>query len=391
MPAVRDLQPGDVLSLYSSVTLDDFIAQVFRLLPQIVACDHVSAFYQRSGDAFLEERDSRGHVWTGAFMRRYIELTPAIPLALANAGVKVLPTRLGLIASDEELRRTAFYREVMQPQGWRHGVALCFWPAPPGSFPIFVCTVYRAEGRPDFSGSEVAALEALHPFLAAAVSRFHDISVSATIVEGVARALQQVSPGVVVLDRELSVVRTTAAGRRSFAQWNRTAKRQPGEARSNPRSVPGCLLRACHELRQELSSASRRGGKSRAQRQRLVAHPDSPTLLASVTAVTLRTALAEPSFVVTFASPRRSHRSVASAAALAQLTPSESEVALAIVEGCSNQEVARASREKRARREVPAAPCVPGSSGSRTGPASVCCCAGTPDERDASVAKLSAG
>jgi DNA-binding CsgD family transcriptional regulator len=219
-------------------------------------------------------------------------------------------------------------------------VALCFWSAPAGSFPIFVCTVYRAEGRPDFSGADVAALESLHPFLAGAVSRFHDSSVSAAISEGVARALQQVSPGVLVLDWELSVVRTTAAGRRSCAQWNRTARQQPGEVRSNPRSLPVCLLRACHELRQELSTVRRQGGNSRAHQHRYVAHPDAPALLASVSLVSLDTALADPSFVVTFERPKRARRSVATAAALAHLTRSESEVALAIVEGCSNQEAA---------------------------------------------------
>jgi DNA-binding CsgD family transcriptional regulator len=340
MSAVRDLQPDDVLSLYSCVTLDDFIAQAFRLLPQIVRCDHVSAFYQRSGDGFLKERDSRGHVWTRAFMRRYIELTPAIPFVMAHPGIKVLPTRLGVTASEAELRSTAFYCEVMQPQGWRHGVALCFWSSPVGTFPIFVCTVYRADGRPDFTGAEVAVLESLHPFLAGAVSRFHDISASAAISDGVARALQQVSPGVVVLDWDLSVVRTTAAGRRSCAQWNRTAQQQPGDVRPTPRSVPACLLWACHELRQELSTVSRRGGNPRAHRHRYVAHPDSPALLASVSLVSLDTALADPSFVVTFERPKRSRGSVATTAALAQLTRSESEVALAIVEGCSNQEAA---------------------------------------------------
>ena len=112
----------------------------------MVACDYVSVSYQRGGDGFLKERDSRGRVWSAAFMRRYVELTPAIPLVAANPGVKVLATRFALAASDEELRRTAFFREIMQRQGWRHGAVLCFWAEPAGTFPVCVLTLYRTQG-----------------------------------------------------------------------------------------------------------------------------------------------------------------------------------------------------------------------------------------------------
>jgi DNA-binding CsgD family transcriptional regulator len=337
----RELQPTDLLSLYSAASLDHFFTQVFRLLPRIVACDYVSVFYQRVGDGFLKERDSRGRVWSRAFMRRYIELTPAIPLVLANPGVKVLPTRLGLSATEAELRRTAFYREVMQRQGWRHGVALCFWAEPAGSFPILVITLYRGEGQPDFNERELAGLESLHPFLAPAVSRFHEISVSDAISEGVATALRHVSPGVVVLDWQLRVVRTTPAGRRAFAEWNRASSHLHAEPPLHLLSVPDCLLEACHELRRELSSSSRRALGSRTRRRRYVSHPESLGLLASVTAISLGTPLAEPSFVIEFESPGGSHLNVPDAGSpLAKLTKSEAQVALVIAEGCSNEEAA---------------------------------------------------
>jgi hypothetical protein len=106
-----------LLARYSAGSLDDFVAPAFRLLPRMVPCDYVSAFCQRAGDGFLKERDSRGRTWKGAFMRRYVELIPAVPV-LANPGVKLLPTGLTTTASEAELHGTAFYREVRRPNDW---------------------------------------------------------------------------------------------------------------------------------------------------------------------------------------------------------------------------------------------------------------------------------
>jgi DNA-binding NarL/FixJ family response regulator len=336
---VRALQPSDLLSLYSAASLDDFIDETFRLLPRIVTCDYVSTFSRRCGRGFLNERDSRGRVWNRAFMRRYIELSPAIPLVFANPGIKVLPTRLGLSASEAELRSTPFYREIMRVQGWRHGVALCFWAQPPAPLPIFVLAVYRREGQPDFAAGETAALESLHPFLAPAVSRFHEISVSEAISEGVATALRHISPGIVVLDWQLRVVRTNLAGRRALTEWQRTSARRHAELARGFPSVPGCVLQACHELRRELASIERRDPGAKTHRQRYVSHPEAPELLASVTVISLGRALSEPSFVVEFERPSGGAQPEGPAPPLA-LTKSEARVAIAVAEGCSNEEAA---------------------------------------------------
>jgi DNA-binding CsgD family transcriptional regulator len=336
-----DLQPRELLALYSAATLDGFIDHTFRLLPQAVPCDYVSAFYQRAGDGFLKERDSRGRVWGRAFMRRYLKLTPAIPIVVTNPGIKILASRVVITASDVELHRTPFYREVMQPQGWRHGVVLCFWAGPSASFPIFVLCLYRAAGQPDFTDHDLSVLESVHSFLAPAVNRFHAISASDAVSEGIATALRHVSQGIVVLDWQQRVVHTTLAGRRSCDAWN-VASRQPCAKPARPcLSVPDCLLQVCHELRQESMSVMRRHGASNAQRRRYVSHPDAPALLATVTVICLATALAEPSFVIEFEPPGRSPAHVADTSLrLAHLTKSESEVAFVVAEGLSNEEAA---------------------------------------------------
>jgi DNA-binding CsgD family transcriptional regulator len=335
------VRPTDLLALYAATTLDRFIDQTFRMLPRAVSCDYVSAFYQRVGDGFFKERDSWGRTWSRAFMRRYAELTPAVRLVTANPGIKILATRFALTASDVELHRMPLYREVMQRQGWRHGAVLCFWSAPCASFPIFVLTLYRTEGHPDFTDDDLRILEDLHSFLAPAVTRFHDISASEAVSAGVATALRHVSPGIIVLDWQLRIVRTTLAGRHLCAKWNGiSADRRTAIARA-PLSVPACLLQVCHDLRRELTSVMQRDRESSTRRRRSVFHPEAPTFLASVTVVCLATPLSEPSFVIEFEDPNQSPAPNADRASLlARLTKSESEVAVVVAEGLSNEEAA---------------------------------------------------
>jgi DNA-binding CsgD family transcriptional regulator len=294
-----DLSPRDLLALYSAVDLDRFIAEAFALLPRMVPCAYVSAFSQRAGDGFLKERDSWGRVWGRAFMRRYVQLTPAIGLVAAHPGVKILATRFALTSSDAALQQTAFYREVMRRQGWRHGAVLCFWADPPTT-PIFVLSLYRVEQQRDFSDAELAQLESLHGFLAPAVARFHEISASHAIAEGIATALRHVPRGIVVLDWQLRV-----------------------------------------ELRHDLQSTMRQHAGDHAQRRRHVSPPGISGLSASVTVICLTAAIAEPSFVIEFQGGVRSpHRAGTVVSVLAPLTVAEREVAMVVAGGLSNEEAA---------------------------------------------------
>ena len=97
--------PQLLLALFAAKDLDALIDTAFEVMRAAVTCDFVSAFYVSAGNGLLKQRDSRGREYGPAFMRRYIELTPAIPLAIANRGVRIQPTRLGLPASTRELRR----------------------------------------------------------------------------------------------------------------------------------------------------------------------------------------------------------------------------------------------------------------------------------------------
>ena len=300
-------------------------------------CVYVSAFYKRSGEGFLEERDSTGRVWGGRFMRRYAELTPAVRIVSSNPGIRLLATRDGLRVAEGELRRSPLYLEIMRRQGWRHGAALCFWTDPPGTFPFFVLTCYRPEGHSDFPDHELACLEHVHAFLAPAVARFQQVSAHHSIDEGMALALRHVPAGLVMLDWQLQPVRSNLAGRRSCVEWSRSAERSRFNL-ATAVQIPGELLTACRRLRATAITALRKKPHPVLPRGRetLVSNGE---LTATITMVCGASEIAEPGFVIEFERTRSLHPEKG-AGALRKLTASERQVAEAVAKGRSNGETA---------------------------------------------------
>lgn len=239
--------PEQLLALFAAKNLDALIDTAFDVLRAAVVCDFASAFYRSAGNGLLKERDSRGRESGPAFMRRYVELTPALPAAMTNRGIKVLHTRTTLPRSAAELHRTAFYREVMQPQGWRHAIALCFWGDPPAEAPVFVASVNRSEGQRDFSEQDIASLERIYPFIDCAVNRMHEREAATTVRDGIAMAMRDGTPGFAILDRHLLLVHANSVGRQPCAAWVDDAVVTDTESSSPAWRLPPVLQAACRD------------------------------------------------------------------------------------------------------------------------------------------------
>jgi DNA-binding CsgD family transcriptional regulator len=329
--------------LYAARTLDACVDAAFRLLHAAVPCDCVSVFYQSAGDRMLRERDSRGRRYDVEFTARHAELTPAIPIALAHPGLKILPTRTGLPLHDDELQSSPFYREVMRVQGWRHAVALCFWDEPP-TFPILVFSVKRTDGEDDFSDEDLSALETVHGFLEPAVRRLRERATVRTVYEAIATPLRDQARGIVVLDGSLRVVGCNRAGRRlcSAAPRGTVPGRRPRPARSLV--VPPAILGVCRDLLEERDRMLRRNAAANvARRRRQLSVPDA-SLDLSITMVCLDSnVIAEPSFVIEVEGLHAHGAGEGRPSALAvpaELTKAERDVAVTLAEGLSNQEIA---------------------------------------------------
>ena len=331
------VSPDQLLALIAAKDLEGLIDAGFHVLQSAVESDFVSAFYRSSSKGMLKERDSRGRQYSPAFMRRYTELTPAIPLARANPGVKILTTRTAL-PHGEELRKLPFYREIMQRQGWRHAVSLCFWRDPPGDLPVFVVSVYRIEGRRDFSQADIARLHSIHPFIHNAVSRLHERDTAKSARDGLALSMHAGAFGLAVLDSDLCLVEANGFARRLCAKWVGAVPRRTRGPRRAWR-LPAALEQACMELRGEWQAQLQRNPDAAVVRRRTgIPHAHFRDVMASITMVCRNaTGLSEPSFVIEF---ERISESDSGAQVLQRLTAAERAVAMALVDGHSNQEIA---------------------------------------------------
>lgn len=332
------------LKVFAAKNLESLIDAAFELIRATVACDFASAFYRSAGDGLMKSRTSWGRVYDAAFMRRSLELNPAIPLASASPGIRMLHTRAALPRSTSELHQSAFFREVMQPQGWRHSVALCFWGEPLGELPIFVVSADRSDGRPDFSDMEKARLERIHPFVDCAVNRLQAQEAATNVSDSLAIAVTDGATGFAILDRHQRLVRASTVARQLCTAWTAEAAGAPVNGIPRAWRLPPAIAAGCRELLAEWRSAVHADPDVTGQRRRRVTHDRDPALTASITLVGSDVpGLAEPTFLLEFGRLTHGVPMKApdwTAPLLQRLTHAERAVALVTAEGLSNQEIA---------------------------------------------------
>ncbi len=102
------IAPHCLLALLSAKDLEALIATAIEVIQLAVSCDIAAAFYRSTGDGLMKQRDSNGREYGLEYMRRYMELTPALPIALANRGIKILRTAPSCRARMRVSRRLPF-------------------------------------------------------------------------------------------------------------------------------------------------------------------------------------------------------------------------------------------------------------------------------------------
>jgi DNA-binding CsgD family transcriptional regulator len=338
------VEHGLLLPLFNAPTLDALTNAVFTILHATVPCHFVSAFYRGGEHGLQHERDSLGRTSDPEFMRRYTELTPALPFALAHPGVEVMTTRDLLPSSTRAVKRSAFYREVMRPQGWRHSAALCFWGDPAGPFPLFVASVNRTEQQGDLTPRHVSRLRRVHPFIDSAVTRIFEREMASSVQAGMSMVAHEHARGFVILSQTYDLLQANGSARELAAAWTDAgAGDRQSQGHSSKWRPPAAVVSECRALRREWQASPDAAGTAGLHGHRRLVHPLIPGLTATITMIRPTTGLAEPIFLIEF--ERRVHGiplevADASLPVFKTLTAAERGVATVLADGFSNQEIA---------------------------------------------------
>jgi DNA-binding CsgD family transcriptional regulator len=325
-----------LLAMHGATRTPEFLQAVFRLLQATVVCDFALANLRNLGGVPLVARDSHGREFGPDYMERFFQLNPSVSYVMMRPGLRLLHTKDHL-PPDAELKALPFYREFMQPEGWRHSVALLFWglfpPVPQNAFCVF-----RPEDQPDFGPEELARLRALHPHIATALKRLKKGLKAHSSADRVSALLEALPASATLLEWDLRITHQNAKCRRLSARW-------AGRDHENlPRNheLPPEILAVCAEMKEEWRAALQEDAAVRVHRRRSLPHPTRTDLRAEITLVLEQdSVLADPGFLIEICEDHPGAPDGGEAGAkLDVLSPSEREAVLAAAEGLSNGEIA---------------------------------------------------
>jgi DNA-binding NarL/FixJ family response regulator len=325
-----------LLAMHGATDTDEFIESVFTLLQATVQCEFTLVNLRNIDGVPLISRDSLGREFGIEYMERFFKANPSVGYVMMRPGLRILHTKDHL-PPDEQLKKLPFYTEFMQPENWRHSVALLFWgffpPLPQNAFCVF-----RSEGQADFDEDDLARLRLVHPHINTALKRLKKQLKACNTDDRITALLNSLPGSATLLDWDLRITNMSTSARRLSAQWlGRTNESLPRAL-----ELPSEILAACEKMKQEWRAALHENPQAQFLSKRTIAHPKHEALCAEITLVLQQdSVLAHPSFLVRLSESTlpASHEGVEHAS-LASLTPSEHEAVLLVGEGLINPEIA---------------------------------------------------
>jgi DNA-binding CsgD family transcriptional regulator len=248
---------------------------------------------------------------------------------------------------------SAANRRVAQESGpveWTDFVHMAFWR---DREPQAVLSIRRTPAHPTFTEDELRVLRQIYPIVEAGVHRIQELEAERVKNFGCEHFLQALSVPVMVLDRDGRTLFATREAREMCARWNQLGRtwRMLGahEVEELPQEIAANLQT---NVPAEGSASCAADGVPPTHRQ--IRHPSQPGFAANVEVCWApNLAWPRPYYLVTFAYAtgakiRTRQHSPSAFVVLQQLTPCERNVALLVVEGLRNREIAaRLSRSLR--------------------------------------------
>jgi DNA-binding CsgD family transcriptional regulator len=322
-----------LLAMHGAIDTDEFISAVFELLQGTVKCDFSLANLRNVDGVPLLARDSLGREFGPEYMERFFKANPSVAYVMLRPGLRVLHTKDHLPPEDK-LRTMPFYTDFMQPENWRHSVALLFWgffpPVPQNAFCVF-----RSEDQADFDDDDLARLRQVHPHIATALKRLKKQLKTRSTDDRISTLLDSLPVNATLLDWDLRITHQNNSARKLAAIWQGRAH----ESLPRQFELPEELLKTCESMKTEWLSTMRESPQKHLLSRRSVPHRTLPGLRAEITVVMQQdSVLAHPGFIVcledgaTRPKPMRPELTV--------LTPAEREAVELAADGLPNPEIA---------------------------------------------------
>lgn len=274
--------------------------------------------------------------------RRQVDMTPQFVMSQPR---KIKTYRLSDVVPDQsELRRSAFFKEFLEPFGWHHLAVALYWRGDRVGSQI---AIRRTEKQGDFTAKEIAFLEAVHPHVETVLHRLLAYEEERARRRWLEAFNHHLPFALLFLNWEMKPLYVNQAGLDQCALW----KFGPTKARAyQPRAVfaaPAEVLRVCATLKAEwLDHQS--AGKPHPGGATTVPHPTQPGFTATIRLhVEEHVRTAYPGFIVYLENQTSvpALDQLPAHSLLAQLTVAEREIARHVTEGLDNEEIARRLRK----------------------------------------------
>jgi DNA-binding CsgD family transcriptional regulator len=276
--------------------------------------------------------------------RRQVDMTPQFVLSQPK---KIKIYRLSDVVPDQSaLRRSAFFKEFLEPFGWHHLAVALYWRGDRVGSQI---AIRRTEKQGDFTEKEIEFLDAVYPHIETVLHRLLAYEEERARRRWLEAFNHHLPFALLFLNWEMKPLYVNQAGLDQCALWNFG----PAKARAyQPRAVftpPAEILAACTGLKAEWLAHQSTGTPNPAgTTATTVAHPAQAGFSATIRLhVEEHVRTAYPGFIV-YVENQTSAPTLDRLPAhslLAELTTAEREIARLVTEGLDNDEIARRLRK----------------------------------------------
>jgi DNA-binding CsgD family transcriptional regulator len=329
-----------LLALHRAMDLDVLWQATVQLLDAAVPNFHLIAALPFEGMAPMVIRTTLPEPDIEAFWLRLNAAGPPMAQTLMNHPGLTLST-LDDDFSEEEIEQSRFYKEIMEPGGWRYSAGLFFWEE--GHF-VAHLGVVRTRAQGQFSEEDKAMLAALHPHLDAAMKRLVLLE-RHRLVQGILfEALEHPFDGLVLMNVRGGMVFHNQAAALACKMWKKGQR--PASLKSSiqgerdliqmPREVQAAAQAVLGEFLE--AHGQKRVHKARFERE--IKHADLPGLAVRLFVVVPVNEAVPPHLRLEFSRVINTPTEESSMPVF-RLSDAERRVAELVARGLSNEEVAK--------------------------------------------------